>query len=155
MADRVRMLLVEDDPVFAAVVRRAVERHGWAVRRVTDASEALRALEEELPDVLLTDYLLPGANGGALAAEVLARLDRHAPLMLLMSATPDLVSDEERGRFAAVLRKPFPLDGLLSTVERLLEARRAQVPASGPRLRAGVTDGVGDASARGRRPPVR
>lgn len=110
------VLVVDDEPVALAVLKRTLESH-YQVLTASDGLEALEIIRAWGPvvQVVVTDVRMPQLSGPALAAQ-LARLDR-APAILFVSAftDPDLPWD--------VLAKPFQSDALLGAVSRLLESR--------------------------------
>lgn len=89
-----RVLLVEDDPIFAALVQKAAERMGWElVHRVSLGSD-LKAFGGF--DLILLDYELPDATGGQIAG-VLERLGVTTPIVLV-SAHPSLRENRRDGK---------------------------------------------------------
>jgi len=58
------VLFVDDDPFFLAAVGDFLEEQGYRVRRATDGLEALKAVREEMPDVILLDLIMPRIDGG-------------------------------------------------------------------------------------------
>lgn len=118
------ILIVEDDPRLAGLIRAAIELEGepgWAVQ---SASAGLRALElagQTPPDVVLLDVYLPDLDG----AEVYNRLrespaTRGARVLFLSACTqPDLW---QRGiEDGVLLRKPFDLRELVAMLRMLLQ----------------------------------
>jgi len=82
------ILLVEDEPQVRAVVRRALERAGYAVLVAQDPDDALRLCEARQPiDLLLTDVVMPHMNGRELAERVRSRYP--ATKALFMSGYTD------------------------------------------------------------------
>src|SRR5213075_1111190 len=57
------VLLVDDDPQVREVVRINLEMEGYAVREAGNAEDGLAALEDEAPDVILLDVMLPQVDG--------------------------------------------------------------------------------------------
>ena len=110
------VLVVDDEPVALAVLRRTLEPH-YQVLTASDGLEAIDVIKEwgSVVQVVVSDVRMPRLSGPALAAH-LARLDR-APAILFVSAytDPDLPWD--------VLAKPFSPDALLGAVARLLESQ--------------------------------
>ena len=62
-SDDVRVLLVEDDAALAQMYRVKLERDGYLVQVAGDGEEALRRLEDELPDLIFLDVRLPRMDG--------------------------------------------------------------------------------------------
>ena len=110
------VLVVDDEPVALAVLRRTLEPN-YHVLTASDGLEALAIIEAWGPviRVVVTDVRMPRLSGPALAAH-LARLDRSPAILFVSGFTdPDVPGD--------VLAKPFPPDALLSAVSRLLESQ--------------------------------
>jgi DNA-binding NtrC family response regulator len=114
-----RLLLVEDDRIVRITVRDALEEAGYKVIACVDGHSALRAVESESFDIVLTDVRLPGQSG----IEIFHHLRRFQPdaAVLLMTAFAD--SDDA----VAVMRegardyisKPFEIEELLLRLGRV------------------------------------
>jgi len=109
------VLVVDDEPVALAVLRRTLESH-YHVLSATDGLEALKLMETSGEDirVVVTDVRMPRLSGPALAAH-LARLHRSPAILFVSGYTDPDVPGE-------VLAKPFAPEALLSAVARLLES---------------------------------
>jgi CheY-like chemotaxis protein len=122
-----RILLVDDEKMLLALLKRHLERSGHSVVDALSAELALSALDGSnpwQPDVLVADQTLPGEPGSALAHELLTRF----PLMrcLLCSGYPlslDVLPDGLRSR-AAILQKPY----MPAALERALTDLMASAP---------------------------
>jgi DNA-binding response OmpR family regulator len=114
------VLLVEDDPSLRTIVRRNLEARGYRVVAAETAAEALAAVEAGEPAVMLLDINLPDGSGWDVL-RALGACGRQVPTVVL-TAVP--ASRARLGEFrpAAYLPKPFPLEALLATVERLTHA---------------------------------
>jgi DNA-binding NtrC family response regulator len=115
----VRLLLVEDKDSFRRLLVQALGSTPWQVRATGDPEEALRWLEADPVEVLVTDLRLPGLSG----LELIRRARRLAPSMrvVLMSAFGEPRDIVEAIRLGAddFLPKPFDLDVFLALVDRL------------------------------------
>jgi DNA-binding response OmpR family regulator len=109
---RPTVLLVEDDPSLGAILAKNLEARGYRVARAETLAQALAALATEAPGVMLLDVNLPDGSGW------------HVPTVVLSAVQ---VSRARLGEFRpeACLPKPFPLEALLATVERLTRAPAA------------------------------
>jgi two-component system OmpR family response regulator len=130
-----RLLVVEDEPKMGVLLRRGLERAGYAVDVAPDGEEALWRAGATSYDAILLDRMLPGIDG----AEVCRRLRDdgvRTPVLMLtaLGDVPDRIGGLDVGA-DDYLAKPFDFDELLARVRAL--ARR------GPALHAPVL-GVGD-----------
>ncbi len=114
-----RLLLVEDDPMRGAGVRRALALQGHAVDWVQDGIAAEEALAGEPYDVVLLDLGLPRKRGLDVLRE-LRRRGRTVPVLVLTAqdAIPDRVAGLDAGA-DDYLAKPFDLDELAARVRAL------------------------------------
>jgi two-component system, NtrC family, sensor kinase len=98
----VRVLLVDDEPQVLAALRRVLARRGFEVMTAPDAESALQQLPGVCPDVVISDFRLPGLNGVELLNSV-SKLIPNARRALL-SGYADLNGHTFEGTF---LRKPW------------------------------------------------
>lgn len=70
VAPKPHVLAVEDEPVNRRLIRAILERNGYAVRTAASAEEALGALADEIPSLLILDVLLPGLSGYELCKKI-------------------------------------------------------------------------------------
>jgi CheY-like chemotaxis protein len=115
------VLLVEDEEAVRTVTKHVLERHGYAVIEVAHADDALTYTEgARQVDLLLTDIVMPGMGGRALAAQFTAR--RPGTRVLFMSGYPAAAIGRhqmlERG--LAFLQKPFSAAALAQKVREVL-----------------------------------
>ncbi len=128
-APRHVVLVVDDDLLVACLTARMLENHGLKAHVAECAEGALRVLEREHCDLLLTDLQMPGHTGVWLANRV-NRLHPHMAVITMSSAfrfDPDL-----RVGIWPQLAKPFDRFTLLREVEGALE-RAASTGPSSPR----------------------
>ncbi len=113
------LLLVEDKDSFRRLLSQALEGTVWKVQAVADPQEALRALEAQPFQVLVTDLRLPGMSG----LELIRRARRLNPRLrvVLMSAFGEPKDIVEAMRLGAddFLPKPFDLQTFLALLDRL------------------------------------
>jgi CheY-like chemotaxis protein len=109
------VLVVDDEPVALAVLRRTLEPH-YHVLTATDGLEALKVMETsgEHIRLVVTDVRMPRLSGPALAAH-LARLKKSPGVLYVSGFTDPDVPGE-------IVAKPFAPGALLAAVARLLEA---------------------------------
>jgi two-component system phosphate regulon response regulator OmpR len=128
MAQRTRVLIVEDDPDVRNSTAEYLASHDFQVD-VADCGDAMRAaLEKAVPSVVLLDLKLPGEDGLSLARSLRERYDVAIIMVTAADAVVDRVVGLEVGADDYVA-KPFDLRELLARVKSVL--RRAQAPAAG------------------------
>jgi CheY-like chemotaxis protein len=121
-----RVLLVEDDPIVAAVVRGLLERAGHDVRYVANGLAALAELAQTSCDVILLDLDLPGIDGFQIARLIRQREEPGQRIPIVAITARSGGDEEARAREAGMdgfLRKPL-------TGEQLQDAINAQLAAS-------------------------
>lgn len=114
------VLLVEDDDSLRPLVARYLRSHGLVVQEATSAEQAAVSLSEgPRPALVLLDLNLPGDTGWDLLRGPAISAAGDPPVVITSATT---VSPKRLAEFrvAGYLPKPFPMETLLSTVERLL-----------------------------------
>jgi DNA-binding response OmpR family regulator len=109
---------VDDDPVLLEVIAAILQQEGYAVATATDGADALRAIEQQPPALVLLDIRMPGVDGWTLARTLEER--GIAVSLVVMTAAQDAARWAAEIRAAACLAKPFELPELLAVVEQML-----------------------------------
>jgi two-component system cell cycle response regulator CpdR len=117
-----QILLAEDDDSLRAFLTRALERAGYEVRACSDGDEAIRALDDGPYDLLLTDIVMPGADGIEVARETAARSPRTRIMFITGFAAVALAAGSRAPEGAKVLAKPVHLREIVAEVERMVAA---------------------------------
>jgi DNA-binding response OmpR family regulator len=115
-----RILVAEDEHKLAAVVRRGLEEHGYAVDVAYDGDDALAMAEIEPYDLIILDIMLPGTDGLTVCRRLRSER-RNVPVLMLTAR--DTVDDRVAGLDAGAddyLVKPFAFRELLARVRALL-----------------------------------
>jgi two-component system KDP operon response regulator KdpE len=122
------VLVVEDDPTLVRALTRNLAARGYAARDATTVAEALAALDEERPAVLLLDIDLPDGSGWDIVRSL--RGDGGADVaVIVMSALQPNPRLCHEFHAAGVLEKPFPLESLLRLVAQATGRLAAPDPA--------------------------
>ncbi len=111
-----RLLVIEDDPDLAAVVTEVASAQGYHVECACNMRDALRAIDEDEPELVLLDWFIPDGDG-----EELARVmrDRGVPFVITSGGEGTTERARRVGAVAA-LDKPFDLDALLQLLREFL-----------------------------------
>jgi len=129
-----KLLLVEDDKALAELLVWHFERQGFQVRRTADGEEALLLAEEEVPDIVVLDWMIEGVSG----IEVCRRLRRRpatANLPIIMLTARGEEADRIRGLETGAddyVTKPFSPAELVARVNAVL--RRVRPALAGEKL---------------------
>jgi two-component system phosphate regulon response regulator PhoB len=121
-----KLILVEDDPSLAELLEYRFENEGYAVRVTGDGDEALEMAREDLPDLMILDWMIEGTSG----IEVCRRLRReketaHIPIIMLTAREAE--DDRVRGLDTGAddyLIKPFSPRELLARVAAVMRRVR-------------------------------
>lgn len=126
-AAKTTVLVVEDDPTVAELVRAVInDVPGWGAIVAYDGRTALSLLDHVRVDVLVLDVMLPGMSGIELLAQLRKRSGWHDPPVIMMSANvPAQAIDQALGRdvYLQFLPKPFDIDDLLGAVMLATQSR--------------------------------
>ncbi len=119
-----RVLLVEDDPTIAAVIRGLLEVHGHQVSHAAHGLAALAEVSASEFDVALLDLDLPGLDGIGLARQ-LQTMGYDMPLVAVTARSDaDAEPTARAAGFADFLRKPVTAQMLLESIAAVLAAQR-------------------------------
>ena len=119
--DRKRILLVDDDREIIESMRVALTAAGYEVLLARDGNQGLAMTERENPDLVILDMMMP-KRSGFLVLEKLRRT-RPVPLRIIMVTANEGSRHKAYAETLGVddyIRKPFAIDRLLASVERLL-----------------------------------
>ena len=142
------ILIVDDEPGTLALVAAAVERLGHRALQAADAEEAWPLFASERPDVVITDWAMPGMDGTELARKIRNDTEPAYTFLMILTGQADENAAREAMRAGAddVLAKPLEpaeLERKLIAAERvtamhrrmLEDARRDALTGAGNRLR--------------------
>jgi two-component system cell cycle sensor histidine kinase/response regulator CckA len=114
-----RILLVEDEALLRGLVARSLEARGHQVVCARSGAEALELALSDPPDLLVTDVILPGLDGGRLTEQLRERYP-ELPVLLVSGYEPDALRGTEEDGRTLFLPKPFSISRLVADVDRLL-----------------------------------
>ena len=116
-----RVLIVDDDGEIVESVKFALEQRGYAVLIARDGNQGLAMAEREDPDLVILDMMMP-KRSGFLVLEKLRR-SRPVPLRVIMITANEGSRHKAYAEMLGVddyIRKPFAMDRLMESVDRLL-----------------------------------
>jgi two-component system OmpR family response regulator len=121
-----RVLVVDDEPNIAELLRMALRYEGWEVAVALTGSQAVNTARKQVPDAVVLDMMLPDFDG----MEVLRRLRTEQPdVPVLFLTARDAVEDRVAGLTAGgddYVTKPFSLEELVARLRALMRRTGAQ-----------------------------
>lgn len=111
-----RILVVDDEPDIRATVVAMLEIEGYEVREAANGADALRAVEDAPPDLIVLDMRMPVLDGWGFAAELRGRGNRTP--IVVMTAARDAATWAHDISAAAYVAKPFGYDDLMRAIDR-------------------------------------
>lgn len=115
-----RIVIAEDDPSLRHYLSVALERVGHEVHAVDDGEKALAAIGAGGYDLLISDVVMPGMDGFALARHVAAEAPRTQIMFITGFAGIAMKSAAELGQQIPICAKPFHLKDMVGQVDRLI-----------------------------------
>jgi len=123
------ILVVEDEPAIQELIAVNLSFAGHTIRRAHDAEQARSLINAELPDLIVLDWMLPGASGLSIARKLRAdERTRHVPIIMLTAkgAEQDKLDGLEAGA-DDYITKPFSPKELLARIKAVLRRRAPQL----------------------------
>ena len=123
-----KILVVDDEDDTRMITRILLQKAGHEVIEAASGDEGLKALEDYKPDLVILDVMMPGTTGWEVCEKI--KTDsavRDIPVLMFTVRTEmhDMRHSRKTGADAHV-NKPFGMDVLLRTVERLLERESSE-----------------------------
>ncbi|MCB8946014.1 MAG: response regulator [Ardenticatenaceae bacterium] len=81
-----KVLVVDDEASLVELCRIILENAGYTVRGAINGREALKSIQEEMPDVVLLDVMMPGMDGIEVCREIRTRYEIEMPRILMYTA---------------------------------------------------------------------
>tara|TARA_B110000495_G_C23006173_1_gene594453 strand:+ start:1268 stop:1954 length:687 start_codon:yes stop_codon:yes gene_type:complete len=129
-----QILIVEDEAAQQAVLAYNLTSAGYETVQAVDGDKALQLIEEQLPDLILLDWMLPGTSGIEICRQLKVRKDTQAiPIIMLSARSEEL--DKVRGLETGAddyLQKPYGIQELLARIK--LQLKRTRPATTGAEL---------------------
>lgn len=123
------LLVIEDEEALATLLDYNLDKEGFRVDRAGDGEEGLLKIEEETPDLILLDWMLPKVSGVEVCRQLRARPEtRRTPILMLTARGEE--SDKVRGLDTGAddyVVKPFAMSELTARIRALLRRTRPEL----------------------------
>jgi two-component system, OmpR family, alkaline phosphatase synthesis response regulator PhoP len=128
MAEKKKILVVDDEPDFAGIVQQNLEKEGFDVEVAYDGEEGLEKVHASPPDAIVLDVMMPGKDGYQVCSELKAD-DRFAdiPIILLTAVASHVTSTRYSHRDGMsteaddYLAKPASAEQITESIKGLLD----------------------------------
>jgi DNA-binding response OmpR family regulator len=120
METKIKILLAEDEPALALIIKESLETRNFIVLHCKNGQEAFNVFVAENPDILVLDVMMPIKDGFSLAKDI-RKTDKKVPIIFLTakSQTQDVVEGFTIGG-NDYLKKPFSMEELIVRIHSLL-----------------------------------
>ena len=121
MSEALNILVVDDEYDLLQTICAALDLEGYRPIPASNGQDALRILESEKADLVLTDVMMPYVSGYELV-DAIRKLPagNDLPVVIMSAIDP---GQHPRGRWDSVMLKPFTLESLLTTIEKVTKAK--------------------------------
>ncbi len=129
--DKVRVLLIDDEPSFTRMLRMNLERRGFQVMVENKGAYAHTAARDFLPDFIFLDVIMPDVDGGDVAAKI--RSDPSLKDVPIVFLTAGVSKESTRAKGNVIgghtyLAKPATVDEVVRCIEKKLKKRAGVDP---------------------------
>ena len=126
MAQRKRILLIEDEEDIASLIKLQAEISGYILHVEVDGVNGLRAVEREKPDLVIIDIMLPGQNGFDVCRKIKSNPELRGIPVIIVSAKSDEIDVLLGLELGAddYIAKPFSLKVLMTRIKVILRRNR-------------------------------
>lgn len=120
------ILLAEDEPALGQIIKESLETRNFKVLLCENGENALKTYQEQQPELLVLDVMMPKKDGFTLAKEI-RKTDQNIPIIFLTakSQTQDVVEGFQSGG-NDYLKKPFSIEELIVRIQNLLQRTKLQ-----------------------------
>ncbi len=123
MTKEKKILVVDDEPDIVKVVKMRLEHEGYKVITLTSSAQAVEVVQNEKPDLVLLDIMMPGKDGYQVCDQIKTEISNEIPV-IVFSAKPlekDLIKEAHRAYGADdYITKPFDVKDLLVKIRNLI-----------------------------------
>lgn len=122
MANRKKVLIIEDDRTMIVIITKILEQYGYQVTSIQDGDVALSAVMEQKPDLVMLDINMPKVNGFTVLNCIrgLGGKKGYPCSVIVMTSQDDLSGIATTYDVSHVMKKPFEAKELLRVVQQVV-----------------------------------
>ena len=117
------VLIVDDEQDVLTVLKKRLDAEGWQVQTANGGAQALLLARTKKPDLVILDVMMPGMDGGQVAAELKKDPQTHEIPIMFLSALYPKTEENRLGHLRGghvMFAKPYDMDELLSVAHQLV-----------------------------------
>lgn len=114
------LLVVDDEVGIANLLSDVLSDEGHSVLVAVNGRDALKRAEEQRPDLVITDFMMPEMDGGQLMKAMATHQDLKEVPVILMSSAPETTLRERCSGYVLFIRKPFSIYDVIELVGQAL-----------------------------------
>jgi DNA-binding response OmpR family regulator len=116
-----KILVAEDEPMLLKTIELKLKKEGYEVITTHDGREAIAKIEEQAPDLVISDIMMPYASGLEITALLKQKQEKQIPIIILSAMEQEKVVMEAFELGADdYITKPFSLNELSIRVKRIM-----------------------------------
>jgi len=122
MADKKKILVIDDDPDILESVKAILEANGFEAMTAISGKEGVEAYKTKKPDLILCDMMMENVDEGSKVTHAIRQMDKKIPIYLMSSigsATASNIEIDKLG-FNGVFQKPLSPDSVVSSLKKAL-----------------------------------
>ena len=123
MATGKKVLVVDDEQQLALAIKIRLQSKGYVVSTATDGQQALGLVEQENPDLIILDVLMPVLDGYSCLREINRRFGRSKIPIIILTARDRMKDLFELEGIEDYIIKPFDHEALLLRIDRVFKRR--------------------------------
>ena len=111
------ILLIDDEPDTVTIYALLLEMSGYKVSQALDGAQGLRSIAISVPDVVVTDWMMPGMSGQEMCEELRREGSPHAAIPIIVASAAMQPPDGAQRLYDRFVRKPVMIDELIRVIE--------------------------------------
>jgi DNA-binding response OmpR family regulator len=123
MQNKKHILIIDDEPEVTDLLKDFFEKNNFTTEIAADGNEALKSLKDALPDIVITDLLLPGEHGISVIKTIKEKYSVPVIIITGIYERDELQNVIDGYSVEAFFEKPLNLEALLEKVNSVLNAR--------------------------------
>ena len=124
MATPPKILVIDDDVFIVNLIEKTLSKTGYQIIKAFDGEEALKTVEEEVPDLIILDLMIPKLPGEEVCKALRESFDEKlVKIPIIMLTGKDSMVDKILGKVIganAYLTKPYDFSDLLEVIKKIL-----------------------------------